>query len=75
MNEPNANDDEPWKEALGEYFQPFLQFFFPQVYSLIDCGRISAIVRENNSPRSRKLKEKYPYLVLHFINSERNMSC
>ncbi|WP_017743023.1 hypothetical protein [Scytonema hofmannii] len=39
MNEPNANYDEPWKEALGEYFQPFLQFFFPQVHSLIDWSK------------------------------------
>lgn len=36
MNEVNANYDEPWKEAIGEYFESFLQFFFPQVHDLID---------------------------------------
>ena len=38
-NEPNANYDEPWKEALGEYFEDFLQFFFPQVHDLIDWSK------------------------------------
>ncbi len=38
-NEPNANYDEPWKEALGEYFEDFLQFFFPQVHNLIDWSK------------------------------------
>ena len=38
-NEPNANYDEPWKEALGEYFEDFLQFFFPQVHNLIDLSK------------------------------------
>lgn len=36
MTEINANYDEPWKEAIGEYFDRFLEFFFPQVYHLID---------------------------------------
>lgn len=36
MNEPNAEYDGPWKEVLGDYFQSFLEFFFPQVYTLID---------------------------------------
>jgi hypothetical protein len=39
MNEPNANYDEPWKEALGDYFEPFLEFFFPQVHGLIDWSQ------------------------------------
>ncbi len=39
INEPNANYDEPWKEALGEYFEDFLQFFFPQVHDLIDWSK------------------------------------
>ncbi|MBD2776400.1 transposase [Iningainema tapete] len=40
MKEPNANYDEPWKEALEEYFEPFLEFFFPQVHALIDWSKL-----------------------------------
>ncbi|WP_192816140.1 hypothetical protein [Geminocystis herdmanii] len=32
MTEINANYDEPWKEAIGDYFNHFLDFFFPEVY-------------------------------------------
>ena len=39
MIEPNAEYDSPWKEALGDYFESFLTFFFPQVYSLIDWSQ------------------------------------
>lgn len=39
MNEPNANYDEPWKEAIGDYFQFFCSFFFPQVHDLIDWSK------------------------------------
>ena len=39
MNEPNANYDEPWKEAIAVYFQPFLSFFFPQVHDLVDWSK------------------------------------
>jgi hypothetical protein len=35
MTEINANYDEPWKEAIAEYFDRFLHFFFPEVYNLI----------------------------------------
>lgn len=35
-----ANYDEAWKEALSEYFEAFLNFFFPNVYSLIDWTQI-----------------------------------
>ncbi|MCA2943726.1 hypothetical protein [Microcystis sp. M011S1] len=31
MNPTTANYDEPWKEALTEYFEAFLYFFFPEV--------------------------------------------
>ena len=31
MNQTTANYDEPWKEALTEYFEAFLSFFFPEV--------------------------------------------
>ena len=36
MNQKTANYDESWKEALTEYFEPFLCFFFPEVHQLID---------------------------------------
>jgi tetratricopeptide (TPR) repeat protein len=36
MTEVNANYDEPWKEAIAEYFDRFLHFFFPEVYNLIN---------------------------------------
>jgi len=35
MNQTTANYDEPWKEALTEYFEAFLCFFFPEVHQLI----------------------------------------
>ncbi|NER20851.1 MAG: hypothetical protein F6J96_09095 [Symploca sp. SIO1C2] len=37
MNElPAANYDTTWKEALQQYFESFLSFFFPKVHPLID---------------------------------------
>ena len=36
MKEITANYDESWKEALTEYFESFLIFFFPEVHQLID---------------------------------------
>jgi hypothetical protein len=40
MNQETANYDEPWKEALSEYFEPFLCFFFPEVHQLIDWTKV-----------------------------------
>ncbi|MCZ8027841.1 MAG: Rpn family recombination-promoting nuclease/putative transposase, partial [Microcystis sp. LE19-10.1B] len=40
MNPTTANYDEPWKEALSEYFEAFLCFFFPEVHQLIDWTKI-----------------------------------
>lgn len=37
-NQP-ADYDNPWKEALGLYFQPFMAFFFPQIEANIDWSR------------------------------------
>ena len=31
--------DSPWKEAIEEWFEEFLAFFFPAVYALIDWSR------------------------------------
>ncbi|MBR8828753.1 MAG: hypothetical protein DSM107014_12775, partial [Gomphosphaeria aponina SAG 52.96 = DSM 107014] len=36
MSETNANYDEPWKEAIGEYFESFLSFFFPELHEKIN---------------------------------------
>ena len=36
MSEITANYDESWKEALNEYFESFLSFFFPLAYQAID---------------------------------------
>ncbi|MFB8791168.1 MAG: transposase [Potamolinea sp.] len=39
FNEPQVDYDSPWKQALEEYFEPFLGLCFPQVHSLIDWSR------------------------------------
>ena len=39
--EVNTNYDHPWKEAIKEYSELFLLFFFPSIYSLIDWIRLS----------------------------------
>jgi hypothetical protein len=38
-SEPQASFDDPWKEGLELYFEPFLAFFFPAVHELIDWSR------------------------------------
>jgi len=37
--EPECEFDGPWKEAIEWFFEPFLEFFFPQVYANIDVER------------------------------------
>ncbi|MFM6873981.1 MAG: hypothetical protein ACKPKR_03495 [Microcystis panniformis] len=44
MNPTTANYDEPWKEALTEYFEAFLHFFFPEVHQLIDWTKTGSSV-------------------------------
>jgi hypothetical protein len=39
MTVQRADYDNPWKEALGLYFQPFMAFFFPQIEANIDWNR------------------------------------
>jgi hypothetical protein len=40
MISPQRSDyDNPWKEALSLYFQPFMAFFFPQIESNIDWDK------------------------------------
>ncbi|WP_016953718.1 Rpn family recombination-promoting nuclease/putative transposase [Anabaena sp. PCC 7108] len=36
MTEITANYDETWKEAIGDYFDSFLAFFYPEIYQQID---------------------------------------
>jgi len=40
MSEVTANYDESWKEALNEYFESFLSFFFPNIHALVDWNEI-----------------------------------
>jgi len=55
--EPPADYDTSWKEALQQYFEPFLTFCFTEVHTLIDWSRqpqsldkeLEQIVREAES--------------------------
>ncbi len=39
MTEITANYDETWKEAITEYFDSFLQFFYPEIYPKVDWNK------------------------------------
>ncbi|TAE56655.1 MAG: hypothetical protein EAZ87_17935 [Nostocales cyanobacterium] len=39
MTEITANYDETWKEAITEYFDSFLQFFYPEIYEKVDWSK------------------------------------
>ena len=39
MNQSQADYDNPWKEAIEQYFEQFLAFFFPITYNIIDWNR------------------------------------
>ena len=39
MTEITANYDETWKEAIGDYFDSFLLFFYPEVYQQVDWSK------------------------------------
>ncbi|MEC4806417.1 MAG: transposase [Jaaginema sp. PMC 1079.18] len=39
MNPPKADYDNPWKEALALYFQPFIAFLFPLIHDNINWER------------------------------------
>ncbi|MDJ0597624.1 MAG: transposase [Crocosphaera sp.] len=39
MTEQRADYDNPWKEALSLYFQPFMGFFFPEIDANINWSR------------------------------------
>ena len=36
MTKSTANYDEPWKAAISEYFQQFIEFFYPDIHGEID---------------------------------------
>ncbi len=36
MTEITANYDETWKEVIGDYFDSFITFFYPEIYQQID---------------------------------------
>ncbi|HIK10088.1 MAG TPA: transposase, partial [Oscillatoriaceae cyanobacterium M33_DOE_052] len=38
-NQPPADYDSPWKEALDQYFEDFVEFFFPEAHSQINWER------------------------------------
>ena len=39
MSDITANYDETWKEAISQYFELFMQFFYPQIYQHIDWSK------------------------------------
>jgi hypothetical protein len=39
LNEPQADYDNPWKEALEQYFEAFSALFFPDAHAVIDWNR------------------------------------
>jgi len=39
MTEITANYDQTWKEAIGNYFESFLSFFYPKIYQQIDWSK------------------------------------
>jgi len=59
MENPIADYDAPWKEALERYFPEFLEFYFPHIHAAIDWQRpwefldkeLQKIVREAETGR------------------------
>lgn len=66
--------DSPWKEALELFFQPFLEFLYPQIAKLIDWGvPITFLDKElqkiaSEAPNSRRYADKLAKVV--FLNGE-----
>ena len=77
MKQPTANYDEPWKEALTEYFEAFLYFFFPEVHQLIDWTKIpesleKELKRITASARTKKRFADKLYSVISYQLSVTN---
>ena len=47
--------DSPWKEAIGAYFQPFMQFFFADVYALIDWNQACEFLDAELQKRRKRI--------------------
>jgi hypothetical protein len=64
LNELQPDYDSPWKEAIAQYFEAFLAFFFPAAHAVIDWTRpaesldkeLQQIVRE--AEVGRRLADK-----------------
>ncbi|NES99388.1 MAG: hypothetical protein F6K61_02215 [Sphaerospermopsis sp. SIO1G1] len=39
MTETTANYDQTWKEAISQYFEDFIQFFYPNLHKKIDWSK------------------------------------
>ena len=71
MTNITANYDEPWKEAIGDYFDSFLSFFFPEVYQLIDWRKSPLSLDKElqkitaSSETGKKLADKLFQVWLH----------
>ena len=61
MSQIRANYDEPWKEALTEYFEQFLLFFFPSIHQLINWEKIPESLDKElqRITASSKTKKRY----------------
>ena len=64
MNQTTANYDEPWKEALTEYFEAFLHFFFPEVHQLIDWTKIPESLEKELKRITASATVSYTHLTL-----------
>ncbi len=60
--EITANYDESWKEALNEYFDSFLSFFFPVAYNPHSAPQLSqreiTDKKQGKKNKNRHLKPK-----------------
>ena len=57
--EPECEFDGPWKEAIEWFFEPFLEFFFPQVYANIDVERGHEFLDKELEPRKEMLSRQW----------------
>ncbi|MEE6161001.1 hypothetical protein U9R62_06485 [Cylindrospermopsis raciborskii DSH] len=65
MSRIRANYDEPWKEALTEYFEQFLLFFFPGIHQLIDWGKTPESLRIKNCKNYSLIKNEKALLQIN----------
>ena len=77
MKQPTANYDEPWKEALTEYFEAFLHFFFPEVHQLIDWTKIPESLEKElkRITASAKTKKRFADKLYSVISYQKANNC